>query len=246
MSEVEISDSAGQASAPSKAVWLIPALLVVAIISAVVGKMSVVAYERTYYPPDHGQMGDPPEYILAVRDAMTKNSAIGYGIFGAVFAGLLGAAVGASYSVAGAIKGLIAGVVLGGLAGAVGAGGGTFLEHNYRQADMDTMLRTAMVVSGIFATTCFATMFTTVAAGSRPTPFNAAVNPIVLAVIGVIAYVVIAAAAFPIFRPETLQPPEPETSLRYLLLGCVTMAAVVTCVSLRTSGKQPASEGEIS
>lgn len=246
MSEVDSNDSAGHASASAKAVWLIPVLLVVAAISVVAGKMSVVAYERAYYPPWHGQMGDPPEYVLAVRDAMTANSAIGYGIFGAIFAGLIGAVVGASYSVPGAIKGLIAGAVLGGLAASAGAAGGTFLEHNYMRVDMDGMLRTAMVVGGLFVTTCLAAMLTIVVAGARPSPFNAMVNPIVLAVIGLIAYVIIAAVAFPLARPESLQPPEPEVSLRYLLLGCVCLAAVVTCISLRTGGKKTASEGEIS
>ncbi len=207
---------------------MVPALIVAALVVGVAGRFIIEGCSRITYPPDHGQMGDPPEYIAAVRVAMTINSAVGYGVFGALLVGVLGALVGLASKPARLVQGAIVGALAGGILVAAAGSIGTFVEHTLKQTDMEGMIKTAMFYGGVFAAACIASAIAIAIGAKKPALGNHVASGILVAIFGIIGYIVVATVAFPVAHPETLQPF--DESMKFLSVACISLAAAATCV----------------
>ncbi|MEM7479214.1 MAG: hypothetical protein AAF483_29875 [Planctomycetota bacterium] len=100
--------------------------------------------EHIFYPPPHGQLGDPPEYIAAVKAAQTGNTAIGFAIITPIVMLVLGGLI-VSVSRGSVALVLGCGVFLGALLGAAAGAGSYFIQSSLAQSDMDGLIKTFLV-----------------------------------------------------------------------------------------------------
>lgn len=242
--------------------WLLPALIGLSFIFPLVGERMLAACSLIFYPAPHGLMIAPPEYVAAELKAMTINTAIGYGLCGAVFFFLMGGLVGAASSAGRALRGALIGGVVGFVLAAVAGAVGYRIEVALRQEDMDAMYRTAMVLIAVFlafavtagliaqwsrmrgsrmrrsgtrgsgtqgsGTQGSGTRGETTAGGAQAT-LRTLGTAILVAVLGIVAYILIATIAIPTGWTEGMHPT--ELSVRYLFFFCLALAATA-CAGL--------------
>lgn len=223
--ESPASDATATASAtPGNSQLPIILLCVACLILPVVGELIVTSCNKIFYPPPHNQMGDPPEYTLAVRNAMMTNYGIGYGIYGAIFFGVAGVLLSMNKK-----KNVLLSIVFGGLAGLIGAAIGHFIDASLKEIDFEGMLKAAAILSPIYL---FFSLIGSWLAGAGKSESNASVgiatylgNGIIAAIIALAAYITLATSLFPLDRPETMYPV--TASLRYTHFYMLTFAALI-------------------
>lgn len=152
MNEHVAQDDAPTSTSPAISKNVFISLFVAAIVIAIIGGVVVSATERTFYPPDHNQLEDPPEYVAAVKSSMMKNYGIGFGVFGAILLGAVGAICGATKGAPAAVVGGICGTLVGGAIAAAAAAYGYKTQSELYISDMDGMLKTPLVVGALYAT----------------------------------------------------------------------------------------------
>ena len=130
--------------------WLIPALFGAGIVLCIVGHFIIgqvaengMDGNHIFYPHPHGQLGDPPEYVAAVKSSMIANTAIGFAIVGAIVMSLTGLVLGLvrKKQALGVSIGLAGGAILGAIAGAVGY----YLQSSLQSSSMDGLVKTFIV-----------------------------------------------------------------------------------------------------
>ena len=179
--------------------WLV-GLFAGAILTAIVSGLLLSSVEKLFFPPDHGQMTDPPEYLMAVRNALMANRGIGYAVFGASLFGLVGCVLGTLQGklVSKLLIGAIAGGLLMGLAGAAGS----FIESELYTSespfwrDMDGMFKAPLIIGALFA---LAGIIPAILATSKELPLVQTLGKGLGCALGfLILYIVLGTAVFPL------------------------------------------------
>lgn len=248
------STAINQAELPAgkPASWLVPSLIGLSCIYPLVGERLVTACNQIFYPAPHGQMVPPPEYMAAVLRAMTVNTAIGYGVCGALFFLLLGGLVGAASGVGRTLRGALIGAVVGFMLAAAAAAFGYQVENFLLQEDIDAMYRTGFVLiaefiafavtGGIIAqwvgakgTGARGDGLTGDGGGARGAgaTLRTLGTALLVAIIGIVGYILIATIAIPTGWTEGMHPT--EMSVRYLFFLCLGLAATGTVALLLKS-----------
>lgn len=222
--------------------WLIPALLIVGILLGLAGEAIVASvatnrtiieegrYQRLFYPEPHGQLGDPPEWLIEVRNSMMANDAIGYAGFFAVLLGVIGLVIGVACSKP--LRGLLIGIVAGALAGGVGGAVCYYLEWELFQIDMEGAIKASLVLGLLFLGCGISGAFVAACTGPSRSISTTLVNGIIGAVLALIVYLLISIAAFPIGFPESTFPYDP--GVRYTLFACLGLSpAIAAALMLR-------------
>ncbi|GAB5404395.1 MAG: hypothetical protein Aurels2KO_26260 [Aureliella sp.] len=207
-------------SAPA---WLVPALLLASVVIGVCAVQFVGSMQRFFYPPPHGQLGDPPWWLDLVRVAMMKNDAIAFGVMGAILVGAIGLLCGAANNAKSLILGAIVGAVVGAIAGATSAPIGYYIQDKTQQIDMDGALKTAEIWILPFLSIGIAGGLI----GSLFGPWRGAALLGIGCGIGtalamLAAYIVTAIVAFPMGYPEKIF--AEDTGIQYAALICWALA----------------------
>lgn len=205
--------------------WFVPVTLLLACTYPYVGEQLVTACAEIFYPPPHGKMFPPPEYLTAVTHAMTINTAIGYGLCGALFFLLLGIVIGATKGAGYILRGALFGAIVGLLLTGAAAWLGRQIENNLLQEDIDGMLRAALVLSTVFVAYALAGGLVVRLGGLRRIAIGRTLGlSIVMGLLGITAYILIAAIFIPMGWIEGMHPT--EMSIRYLYFTCLNLSAV--------------------
>jgi hypothetical protein len=212
--------------------WLVPALFGVGCLYPFIGEKLVSSCNELIYPAPHGKMFPPPEYLEAVVQAMSVNTAIGFGASGALLVLVLGALIGATRGVGQALRGGVIGAGLGFLLIGAAAWLGFKIENYLLQEDMDSMLRTAMVLAAEFIAFALSAGLVMKLAG-KPVSLGRTIGlSLTVGLAGLLAYILIAAIAIPTGWIEGMHPN--QMSVRYLFFFCLSLSAVCTaCLLLR-------------
>ncbi|RMF38413.1 MAG: hypothetical protein D6753_15855 [Planctomycetota bacterium] len=214
MSEAEVSDV--QVDAPEQTpqpgvagigippVVLALGLLVLAVGAAFAGERLIAQFERYYYPPDHNQLGDPPEYIEAVRRSMMANMAIGYGLFGTLLMALMGAWIGLARKPVFALAGLLLGALVGLICGASTAPLGYNIQHTLRETVMEPTLKTSLILGLTFVAFGIGGSLLPTLLGLARGIGRSILTGVGTGLFMLVIHLVLATAAFPIDPPEMI------------------------------------------
>lgn len=204
--------------------WLIPGLLVASVVIGVCAVQFVGSMQRFYYPPPHGQLGDPPWWLELVRVAMMKNDAIAFGVMGAILLGTVGLLCGAANSIRSLILGAVVGAVLGGIAGATSAPLGYYIQDRTQEIDMDGALKTAEIwILPFLAVGVLGGLLGALFGPWRGATVLGIACGIGTAVTMLILYILIAIVAFPMGYPEKIF--SLDVGIQYTSLICWALAA---------------------
>ena len=236
--EIPETDSLAAPTPSAVPMWLFPAVIVAAVVCGLLGEFVVGNFQRFYYPPDHDQLGDPPWYLVAVRQSMMINDSIGYGALGTLLFGILGALIGMAKSTARAGLGLILGAIAGLIAGAVSGPIGYYIENTTFQSDIDSMLKVLMILGTTFACFGLTGALLPVCLGVSKGVSRAIVIALLVACLTMAAYATIASAVFPIGYPNSMFPK--DVGIRYVLWGCLGLCSGLSAALIMRKPKSRA------
>ncbi len=251
MSDAYVPSQADDMSSPSQSggaaarpVWLVPALVVASLVFCFAGQYMVGRVQRLYYPPPHGQLGDPPEWLIEVRHAMMKNDAIGFGAVGAIVLGCLGGLMGLTRSVPNAAIGLLIGAVAGLVAGSVSGASGYYIQNVTAQNDTDASIKTFFIWGPPMLCFALAAACLPMGQGMSHGISKCVMSGVVAALISLVIYV-LAATFFFISYPNQLFAEDPAMRhLSYIMLGAATAMAVSMSLIDRQKAAAPAEATE--
>ncbi|GIX00276.1 MAG: hypothetical protein KatS3mg111_3608 [Pirellulaceae bacterium] len=179
-------------------------LFALASASAFLGERCVAAFQEFFYPPPHGQVSDPPDYLLAIKRSMMANMAIGYGLFGAMCFSFMGALLGQSHGRASCGRGLLIGSLVGILSGALTAPLGYYIQNTYQQVDMEPTVKASFVLGWTFIGFGVGGGLLPVLLGITRGVGKAIFIGIGVGVFALVLHLVLATALFPIDPPEMM------------------------------------------
>ncbi len=197
------TDSAGAALGIPPLVLAV-GLLVIAIAAAFAGERLIAQFERFIYPPDHNQLGDPPEYIEAVRRSMMANMSIGYGLFGTLLMAVMGAWIGMARKPKFALAGLLLGALVGLICGAATAPIGYNIQHTMRETVMEPTLKTSLIMGLTFVAFGIGGSLLPTLLGICRGIGRSILTGLGTGLFMLVLHLVLATAAFPIDPPEMM------------------------------------------
>ncbi len=217
------ADYGSESAANSVPVWLVPALLVASVVIGICAVQFVGSMQRYFYPPPHGQLGDPPWWLDLVRVAMMKNDAIAFGVMGAILIGVIGLLSGAANNTRNLILGAVVGAIVGGIAGATSAPIGYYIQDKTQQIDMDGALKTAEIWILPFLSIGIAGGLIGALFGPwRGATVLGIACGVATAITMLIIYILTAIVAFPMGYPEKIF--AEDTGIQYASLVCWALA----------------------
>lgn len=209
-----------QASA-GLAKWILPALLLGALVAGFVGERATYLTREHFYLLPTGFVHNAAEKKIQDMN-MCMNRAMGLGAFGATLFGLSGLLLGLSRGPARGVVGCVIGIVVGAGVGCVIGPTGYYLGETLSRANFDSIIRSVMLFSPLWLVLCIALAVYAVCLLGPFKKLNRAILCGALAGLGGgVAYPILSGFLFPTSHPEMLIPDSQGGRIFGFMVGAV-------------------------
>lgn len=224
--------------------WLLPTLIVAALIATYVSEVIVNANKERFFTPT-GLPPFPPELLRKVMWDNIYNHSICYGALGAVTCGLLTMIASGIAGPARAIAGFVVGSTLGLVSGAAVGVLGYFITSTLQPMNLESILMAMIIFAPVWSVLGIVTCGTTVFLVGRPDLLGKAVGmAFVMALFTVILYPLAVTIAFPAQWPGRIIPEFPHARLTCYGIGsiCIAVAIILTFKPPKAVAAAPAED----